>query len=103
MKKILFSVFFITILLNPASACIPRDWYFSLNLIGLNVDLEKLESVCSSETCFLTENLIVIKSHYDGRVALMFEKNPIFNTTLTIRLPYDIEEDTPKISSINPE
>lgn len=104
MKKILFLVFFVLLFPKFASACIPNDWYFTLNLIGLKIDLKKLEAICSEETCFFGEDFIVIKSHYDERVALVFGKNFLFNSTsLTIKLPYQLEENVPKISSINPE
>jgi hypothetical protein len=89
---------------REAIACIFMDWKFTLN-IGLELDTNKLEKLCSEETCSMDENFIVIKSHYDDRVAVIVGKTHsiLGFKGISIRLPYELENETPKISSIDPE
>lgn len=90
---------------NIASACLMIDWRLTLNIGDLNVNIDKLEEICTPRTCTASEDFITIRSHYDERVAVIIGKTSsiLGFKGITIRLPYDSDErGIPVVSEIDP-
>jgi hypothetical protein len=106
LPKILFLIIFFTFLIPSAKACTTRDWRFTLNIGSLKINDKILENLCDRETCYISEDFIVVKSSYDGRVAIILGKTSsiLGFKGITFRLPYKMNEDNLlEISEVDPE
>lgn len=96
---ILLSTFFYTLL---AFACVSSDSRVSVVIGNLNIDFEKLQNICSIDTCIYFEDSVILKSSCNDKVAIIispgFPRSPGFpfqsfiNNTVTVKLPYQITE-----------
>ncbi|MEM5868475.1 MAG: hypothetical protein QXL09_00790 [Candidatus Aenigmatarchaeota archaeon] len=85
-------------------ACEPMDARFSLVIGELNIDFERLQSICTASTCNSFEKDIILKSECDERVAIIISPGDNFiKNKIIIKLPYSIEKDKIIESEINPE
>lgn len=79
------------------------DAKFKLEVSDLNLDMDKLKSLCTQETCVNGKDSITIKSHYDPRAALTIKKWGV-----ELKLPYGTKQDEkyrlalPVVSEIDP-
>ncbi|MBU5678564.1 MAG: hypothetical protein QXJ96_02425 [Candidatus Aenigmatarchaeota archaeon] len=108
-KKILnfFAILFLIIIFLTeflAFACEPMDARFSLVIGDLNIDFERLQSICTASTCKYFGKDIILKSDCDDRVAIIISAGEDFiKNRIIIKLPYKIEEDRIIEGEINPE
>lgn len=127
MRKItlglLFGIFILASLINIVSAMPPVEGFtcnnsyysFRSEVAGLQINpditLEKMIQLCTQESCVLdkpNKGNIIIKSHYDERVALIFGQRPYGDDApsrfyMEVRLPYQLDSQSCSISDgINP-
>ena len=105
-RFIIWAIILSLFLVNIVIACSTIDWRFTLNIGNLNVNADKLEKLCTEESCTISEDFITIKSHYNEKVAVIIGKTTsiLGFKGITIRLPYELnEKGVPVISEIDPE
>lgn len=83
---------------NLFFACVPRDARFSLVIGNLDIDFEKINIICTEETCKIYKDNyqdgIVLRSSYDNRVAIIISRGtPLIKNSITIKTPYEITDD----------